>query len=447
MKKYESYKDSGIEWIGEVPEHWEIKKLKFVSEIIMGKMLTPEKKDGYILKPYLRAQNIKWFKTNPKDIKEMWFSAIELTKLRLQKGDLLVSEGGEVGRTCIWDNELNECYIQNSVHKVTLREGHNPFYYLCLFFLYGHRGVFDSIVSRVSIAHLTGEKLKEVIFICPPAEEQLAISAFLETKISQIDSLIQKKQKMIALLEEEKTAVISEAVTRGLNPDAPMKDSGIEWLGMIPEHWKIGKLKFLSSKISDGIHTTPSYVDLSDIYFINGINLNNGKITITSGTRCVNEEEYLKHKINLTKGTILLSLNGTIGKLAFYNEEKVILGKSAAYIECKKGLLNKFAYYFLQTTFVENYFSESFSGSTINNLSLYTLRNTPIAVPSVEEQEMIVQHIEEKCQELETTSKALVKELELLQEYRTSLISEAVTGKIDVRDYQPEQTLSPVLTE
>lgn len=119
MKKYDTYKDSGIEWIGEVPGHWEVKRLKAVAQIVLGKMLTNDDKGDFSLKPYLRAGNINWLNVNVDDIKEMWFSDKELEKYRLETDDLLVSEGGEVGRTCIWKNELPECYIQNSVHKIT----------------------------------------------------------------------------------------------------------------------------------------------------------------------------------------------------------------------------------------------------------------------------------------------------------------------------------------
>ena len=115
MKPYPKYKPSDIQWLGDIPEHWEVKKLKYVSSIKLGKMLTPEDKGNFFLKPYLRAQNINWLKTNVEDVKEMWFSETELETFRIKYNDLLVSEGGEVGRTCIWEDELEECY--NSFNK------------------------------------------------------------------------------------------------------------------------------------------------------------------------------------------------------------------------------------------------------------------------------------------------------------------------------------------
>jgi len=206
-------KDSGIPWLGEIPTHWEIKKIKYIANLTLGKMLTGEDKGGNFLKPYLRAQNISWFKCDTSDVKEMWFSQSELIKYRVNLNDLLVSEGGDVGRTCIWMNELDECYIQNSVHKITFKKYFNPKYFLYLFYCFGRKGYFFSIVNQISIGHLTGEKLKEVFTIFPGFDEQTAIVDYLDRKTDQMDDVISKTHHEIELLQEYRTALISEAVT------------------------------------------------------------------------------------------------------------------------------------------------------------------------------------------------------------------------------------------
>lgn len=205
--------DPGVEWIGEVPEDWEVRKLKLISTIVLGKMLNPSDKGGYYLKPYLRAQNISWENVNISGIKEMWFSKNELNIYRLRKDDLLVSEGGEVGRTAIWADELNECYIQNSVHKVTLNSENNPRYFLYAFEACGKSNFFLSIVNRVSIAHLTREKLKEVIFPVPSLIEQKRIANYLDLKTGKIDQTISEIQDKINLLVEYKKSLIHHVVT------------------------------------------------------------------------------------------------------------------------------------------------------------------------------------------------------------------------------------------
>ncbi|MBI5055678.1 MAG: restriction endonuclease subunit S [Nitrospirae bacterium] len=206
-------KPSGIEWLGDIPEHWEVKKLRYVADVVLGKMLTNEDKGGYHLKPYLRAANLQWLNVDVSDVKEMWFSPAELEKLKLKENDLLVSEGGEVGRTCIWNEELDECYIQNSVHKITVLNPNEPKYFLYQFYSLGQNGIFESMVNRISIAHLTGEKIKEVTLLVPPQDEQTSIVHHIETHTTRIAATISKIEKEIELMQEYRTALISEVVT------------------------------------------------------------------------------------------------------------------------------------------------------------------------------------------------------------------------------------------
>lgn len=206
-------KDSGIEWLGEIPEHWEVRKLKYVANVVLGKMLCNEDKGGYFKKPYLKSKNIQWLNVDVSDVEEMWFSEEELKIYRLKKGDLILSEGGEVGKTCMWNNELDECYIQNSAHKVTIKGENVNTYFLYLFNTYGKKGGFDSIVNRVSIAHLTKDKLINIKCLIPTLSEQQQIVSHIEKETATINTTISKIEKELALVEEYKTALIAEAVT------------------------------------------------------------------------------------------------------------------------------------------------------------------------------------------------------------------------------------------
>ena len=206
-------KPSGIDWIGNIPAGWEVKKLAYISDIVLGKMLTPNDKGAYYLKYYLRAKNLGWLSTNVDDFKEMWFSSRELKIYRLQKDDLLVSEGGEVGRTCIWNDELEECYIQNSVNRVRVKKRMIAKYFLYQFYALGYGGYFESIVNRISIGHLTKEKLSSVKFLVPPEEAQQQIADFLDQRTVEIDGLIQKIESAIAKLREYRSSLITAAVT------------------------------------------------------------------------------------------------------------------------------------------------------------------------------------------------------------------------------------------
>jgi len=212
LKPNVEMKDSEVEWIGEIPIGWSMSRLKYFSIITLGKMLTPQDKGGYYLKPYLRGQNIQIDTVDIDDVKEMWFSDDELSKYRLKKGDLLVSEGGDVGRTCMWKNELDECYIQNSVNRVDIINGSKK-YYLYHFYLYHQGEYFGSIVNRVSIPHLTKEKLENVVFITLPVTEQQQIVEYLDEQTQKIDATVGKETKRIELLKEYRQSLISEVVT------------------------------------------------------------------------------------------------------------------------------------------------------------------------------------------------------------------------------------------
>ena len=206
-------KASGIEWLGDIPESWEVKPLKYIANVVLGKMLCNEDKGNYFKKYYLKSKNIQWLNADLTDVEEMWFSEKEMKIYRLKAGDLILSEGGEVGKTCLWENQIEECYIQNSAHKVTINSDGISKYFLYLFFIYGNKGGFDSIVNRVSIAHLTKDKLINLKCLTPSLNEQKAIVSHIETETAKIEKTITTIEKEIVLVEEYKTALIAEAVT------------------------------------------------------------------------------------------------------------------------------------------------------------------------------------------------------------------------------------------
>lgn len=165
------------------------------------------------MKPYLKSKNIQWLNVDITSVDKMWFTKREMQVYRLKKDDLILSEGGEVGKTCIWDNELDECYIQNSAHKVSFNSGYLPKYFLFQFFTLGKQGQFNKIVNRVSIGHLTKDKLINADLITPPLEEQNLIVSYIRkieyTLLKNID--VHKQQ--INRLKEYKTILINQAVT------------------------------------------------------------------------------------------------------------------------------------------------------------------------------------------------------------------------------------------
>ena len=223
--------------------HWEVQRLKNVANVVLGKMLTTEAKAGDgDFKPYLRSTNVQWIKPDVRDVKEMWVAKAEMAQLRVRKGDLLVSEGGEVGRACMWNDELPECYIQNSVHRVAAKPMMLPEFLFHQFFTYGKRGRFNAIVNRVSIAHLTREKLVTIPFTVPPIEEQKAICRWISDECQPLDDAIARTEEEIKLIREYRDRLIADVVTgqvdvRGWQPgpDDVVDDTALAALGDDPD--------------------------------------------------------------------------------------------------------------------------------------------------------------------------------------------------------------------
>ena len=195
-------------------------------------------------------------------------------------------------------------------------------------------------------------------------------------------------------------------------------------LGKIPNDWEVKKLEKITEKIGDGLHGTPEYVSSSEYYFINGNNLKDGLVQINADSKCVSKEEYLKHKKELKYKTILLSINGTIGSIAFYKNENIVLGKSAAYINCKDENVD-YLYYYLQSQSTVNFFEGELTGSTIRNLSLKSIREIPVSLPPLPEQKRIAQVLS-TWDEAITKTNQLIAQKELRKKW---LMQQLLSGK------------------
>lgn len=431
---YETYKPSGIEWIGDVPEEWEIKRLKDVLEekLMYGANEVGDDEDESNPR-YIRITD---FDENG-ELRSDTFKSLPLNIAKdylLKSGDILFARSGAtVGKTFQFKNYNGlACFagylIKASPNETRITSDYLFYYTQCE----AYENWKNSIFNKATIENIGADKYQFLKVTIPPKSEQLAIANYLDDQTQKIDRLIANKKAQAEKLKELRQIEINNAVTKGLNPNAEMKDSGIEWLGKIPKHWEVKRLKDLVNRIGDGIHSTPNYVDNSDIYFVNGNNLIQGEIKIFDNTDCIDEDEYSKYKLDFSIGTLLISINGTIGNLAFYNGEKIVLGKSAAYIDFTTKLHNFFLYFFLQSYMVSNIFELSFSGTTIKNLSLFTLRNLRVFLPPINEQIEIANYLQQRTAANDKLIKNIEAQIEKLQELRKIKIYEAVTGKIKV---------------
>lgn len=426
-KKYEKYKPSGVEWLGEIPTHWEVKKLKFVAEVVLGKMLCNESKWGYQLKPYLKSKNIQWLNVDISSTDEMWFSNKEMIDYRLKKGDLVLSEGGEVGKTCIWNEELEECYIQNSAHKVTFKNDCSK-YYLYAFFTVGQFGIFDSIVSKVSIGHLTKDKLTNIEIPQPSLAEQTAISAYLDEKTAQIDTAIDQKQRLIALLKERQQILIHKAVTQGLDPSVKMKNSGVEWIGDVPEHWDILKVKNIFRLVVEPAPKNNDH-ELLSVYTEIGVKPRveleerGNKASSTDGYWMVKEGDIVVNK--------LLAWMGAIG-ISNYNG---VTSPAYDILRATKPIAGYFYHNLFRTPICISELRKHSRGIMDMRLRLYFDKFGDIRVPypPFDEQKQIVNYIETLTDKISTAIRLKEQEIEKLKEYKSSLINSVVTGKVRVK--------------
>ncbi|MBU5615699.1 restriction endonuclease subunit S [Psychrobacter sp. TAE2020] len=438
-QQYAEYKDSGVEWLGEIPEHWISTQVKYGYTVVLGKMLqTTPKSNSDLLKPYLKAQNVQPSGIDLTNVGSMWFSADERKRLLLKEKDILVSEGGDVGRSAIWNNEIDECYIQNAINRVRPRHTNDSrFFYYWINYL--KAADFISIIcNKATIAHYTADKLQGSPLILPSALEQTQIANFLDYETAQIDTLIEKQKTLIQLLKEKRQAVISHAVTKGLNPDVPMKDSGVEWLGEVPEHWEVTKLKWKASTTSGGTPTTSKYEDYYEdghIPWVRTTDLNNGKLNETPimiTPKAVRDSACSL----LPKNSVLLAMYGgagSIGKHSLLNFESTI-NQAVCGVLPSEAFVPDYLHRFYE--FYRPFWMIGAAGTRKDpNIGQDNIKEAKTLIPPLNEQNQIADYLDKMQSHFDALTESAEKGIQLMQERRTALISAAVTGKINVRGW------------
>jgi type I restriction enzyme S subunit len=430
MKKYDSYKDSGIEWIGEIPSHWEISSIKKQGyEFETGKRESTELNEILSIGGE-HIQNGTFLLDNPRYVSEDFYNKID--KGIIKKGDILtVKDGATIGKSMYVENMPTEKMILNEhVYRI---KGNKFFYYIII----SYSTQYQFCMNNQSTAQesITTDTLKTVQFCLPPSFEQTAIANFLDLKTSEIDEIIADKKRLLELYEEEKTAIINQAVTKGLDPNAPMKDSGIEWLGEIPEHWEVKKVKWVHQTTSGGTPKTsdPENYDGHNPWLrtldLNNDNVYDFEIQITE--KALSESSAKVVPAN----SVLVAMYGgagTIGKSGLLKFNAAINQAICAILP--NGItIPEYLHYFV--IFFRPYWMVGAEGTRRDpNISQDDIKNKKFIFPPIQEQQSIVQHIESECSKIDFKKARTEELIELLTEYRTALISEAVTGKIKVTE-------------
>ena len=412
IKTYEKYKESGIEWIGKVPENWKPSKLKYYANVITGN--TPSTS----VEEYFSDDNgVPWVK--PSDLAE--FNTITTSKQRLtekgllqsrlvRKGSVLVGGIGDIGKLGVAGCDLT---TNQQIHSIEGNINKIDDDYL-KYLLYSSIDELQKNSSSVVLSILTKTKLLDLEIVIPSDSEQTQIANFLDHQTAIIDDLIGQKEKLIALLKEKRQAVINEAVTKGLNPNANMKDSGIEWLGEVPEEWEVVTFKRIV-KIRNGKDQKPVQIE------------EGGYPVLGTGGEFGRASEYL-----YDKPSVLLGRKGTIDKPQFI-EVPFWTVDTLFYTEINNDCDPLYVYY-LSQQIPFNLLQES---SAVPSMTQDNLNNVILCKPPLKEQQEISQLLKNQLIEFDGLIEKSNLQIGNLKFYRQSLISEAVTGKIDVRDWKP----------
>ena len=419
--KYEEYKESGMSWIGQVPTQWKRSRLKFLfshsnagvwgeeekgdeNDIACFRVADFDYQKGYLGFDKLTMRNI---------------TAKELDGRLLTEGSLLIEKSGggdatPVGRVVRFNYE-DKATCSNFVHFVTVDESHNSdFLYYYFYAMYANKENLLYFNQTTGIQNLkVGEYLGQSIFI-PTYEEQQAIASYLDKKCGKINGAIDVQKKKIDLLNELKQTIITNAVTKGLNPDAPMKDSGVEWIGEIPEHWKIKRTRFLCNiqtgdkdtvnREDDGLY--PFYVRSPKVERINTYSFDGEAVLMAGdGVGAGKVFHYANGKFDYHQRVYNLHNFKDVSGLFFYYY-----------------ILNKFRYII----------EEGAAKNTVDSVRLNMIQDFWMTIPPVSEQQNIDKYIDGEISKIDAQISKAIRRIELLNELKQSIITEAVTGKIKV---------------
>lgn len=417
MERYDSYKDSGVEWIGEIPSHWNKKRFSYSFNVQKGKIpkiLSDENNTDSF--PYLSMGVLRG--EEPKEFSN--------------ENNLVVVNEGDIG--LLWDGsnsgeivKINQTGILSStISHLSIKDENlnNDFSYYLLKF---YENDFKNNTVGMGIPHVDGDHVKESKILIPPLSEQNEIVSFLDTKTSLIDSLIEKTQRKIELLKEKRTSLINEVVTKGLNPNVEMKDSGVEWIGEIPSGWEVVKLKRLT-KVKRGSSPRPiddpKYFDeLGEYKWVRISDVSKSDRYLLETTETLSElGSSLSTKIYPNQ--LFLSIAGSVGK-PMISKVKCCIHDGFVWFDGLKYNSEYLFYIFL----LGSCFSGLGKMGTQLNLNTDTVGDIFIPLIDFELQSQIVSYLDEHTELIDKTISIEEKRIELLKEYRQSLISEVVTGK------------------
>tara|TARA_R110002167_G_scaffold318517_1_gene524170 strand:- start:1862 stop:3172 length:1311 start_codon:yes stop_codon:yes gene_type:complete len=432
MKKYKAYKDSGIEWIGVIPEHWNLKPLKHIVECNSESL--PENTPKNQLINYIEIGDVSAGQGITGFEKYEFEKAPSRARRIVREGDVIISTVRTYLKAIASIERQFDNYVVSTGFAVLTPKQFDSTYLNNIVLSNGFIGEIISLSKGISYPSITSSDLLQIKVPFPSTLEQEDIGAYLDQKTTEIDTLITKKEQLIKLLEEERTAMINQAVTKGLDPNVPMKDSGIDWLGEIPEHWVLVKLKYLT-RIRYGLGQPPKQKE-GGLPIIRATNVYRGTISEENMIYVDPDDLPLNREPILKENDIIVVRSGA------YTADSAIIEKKwegtvTGYdlVMTPKTVNPKLLSFALLSTYMlDNQLFLQRLRAAQPHLNSEELGNTFMLLPPDFEQIDLVDFIENELLRLNEIKEKVKKEIHFLKEYKTALISEVVTGKIDVRE-------------
>lgn len=439
-QRYPKYKDSGVEWLGDMPEHWGHASIKYLLQtpITDGPHETPDFiSDGIEFLSVDGIQNGELIFEGKRFISHSDHARYS-KKAKPQRNDVLVGKSASVGKVARVKTDANFniwsplAILRSDKTKCSAE-----------FLEYSLKS--DSIQTQIHLAGNTSTQanigmgqLGALVMPLPGIDEQNSICRAVSIETTRIDALIEKKTRFIELLKEKRQALITEAVTKGLDPSVKMKDSGVEWLGEVPEHWKVMALKRLvSCPITDGPHETPQRHN-NGVPFVSAEAIKNGVLDFNRIWGYISVEDNVRYskKYRPKKNDIYMVKSGaTTGATAIVNDNVDFnIWSPLAAIRPNSHVLPNFLLAAIRSTFFQDGIALNWSYGTQQNIGMKTLSNLPVFVPPKEEQSMLMQKVGALVEKHDQLINKSQISIELLKERRSALITAAVTGQIDLRD-------------
>lgn len=453
LPRYSEYKDSGVEWLGEVPGHWHLDRLKRSIVSCKNGIWGEEAQEDENDIPCVRVADFNRQRLTVVLDEPTIRNVTEKERVGrvLSKGDLLLekSGGGEnqpVGCVVLYD-DARPAVCSNFVAKMQIAAGMDSSYWLYVHAAaYAIRLTTGSINQTSGIQNLDQDRYFNERVAFPPFKEQQTIAAFLDSETGKIDALITEQRRLVELLAEKRQAVISHTVTKGLNPNTSMKDSGIEWLGEVPEHWEMKKIKQVSSLKGrlgwQGLKAEEYRAE--GPFVVSSAHFDNFAIDWDVCPHVSTERYDLDNNIQLCEGDVLLMKDGAaLGKLAYlaYLPDRACLNSHLLlfrpFLMNQRATYNpRFLFFLMRTDYFQEHINLHATGTTFLGISQEEIGNYRLVLPPLDEQVAIACYLDAETSKFDTLSVEANRAIELLKERRSALISAAVTGKLDVRGEQ-----------